>query len=57
MTARIKQAGLPLLAVALTTGVIGYILGGTREQRETNAQAAARSTASPVKANVDRDAY
>ena len=38
---RIKQAGPPVLIVALIAGVIGYILGCTSEQRTTDSQAQA----------------
>jgi ribonuclease Z len=59
---RIKQTVPPLLVVTLIAGLIGYILGCTREQRESNAEAAAEATAaaveqySPVKAR-NRDFY
>ncbi len=56
----IRQAGPPVLVVTLIAGLIGYILGCTREQRESNAQAAAEAAAdtqySPVKARA-RDFY
>ena len=39
--ARIKQAGPPVLIVALITGLIGYILGCTSEQRARDTQARA----------------
>ncbi len=39
---RIKQTGLPVLIVALASGLIGYIIGCSREQREQNAQATAQ---------------
>jgi len=41
---RIKQAGLPVLVVAVIAGLIGYIIGCTREQRDRDAQASAQET-------------
>ncbi len=38
---RIKQAGPSVLAVALIAGFIGYILGCTKSQRESDSQAKA----------------
>jgi ribonuclease Z len=46
---RVKRTGLPLLLVAVVTGVIGYILGCTQEQREKNAQTVAQETTSAAK--------
>ena len=42
---RIKQAGPPVLIVALIAGLVGYIIGCTRAQRERDAQALAQDTA------------
>lgn len=42
---RIKQAGPPVLLVALIAGLIGYIFGSTREQREMVASAQTKSLA------------
>ena len=47
---RIKQAGPSVLAVALIAGIIGYILGCTRSQRESDSQA----NASQVNKAVDK---
>jgi ribonuclease Z len=41
---RIRQAGPPVLVVALIAGLIGYIIGCTREQRDRDAQARAQET-------------
>jgi ribonuclease Z len=41
---RIKQAGPPVLAVALIAGIFGYILGCTQEQRERDAQTLAKQS-------------
>jgi hypothetical protein len=41
---RIRQAGPPVLVVALIAGLIGYIIGCTREQRDLDAQARAQET-------------
>ncbi len=40
--ARFKQAGPSVLIVALIAGVLGYIIGCTREQREQDSQAQAQ---------------
>jgi ribonuclease Z len=45
--ARIKQAGPSVLVVALIAGLIGYIIGCTREQRDRDAQAQAEDTTTP----------
>ncbi len=39
--ARIKRAGPPVLIVAVVAGIIGYILGCTRTERERESQALA----------------
>ena len=41
---RIRQAGPPVLVVALIAGLIGYIIGCTREQRARDAQSRAQET-------------
>ena len=41
---RIRQAGPPVLVVALIAGLIGYIIGCTREQQFRDAQARAQET-------------
>ena len=38
---RIKQAGPPVLVVAIIAGVIGYIIGCTRAEREGQSEARA----------------
>ncbi len=43
--ARIRQAGPPVLIVALIAGLIGYLFGCTRGQRERVAQAQETETA------------
>jgi len=42
---RIKQVGPTVLIVTLIAGLIGYIIGCTHEQRESNAQAVAEGAA------------
>ena len=42
---RIKQAGPPMLIVALAAALIGYIMGCTSEQREQSARTDAQQTA------------
>jgi len=42
---RIKKAGPPVLVVALIAGLVGYMLGCTREQREQESQADAKEAA------------
>ena len=43
---RIKQAGPPILVVALIAGLIGYIIGCTQGQREQDSQVRAQETIS-----------
>ena len=38
---QIKQAGLPVVIVAVITGIIGYILGCTQSEREQQSEALA----------------
>ena len=44
---RVKQVGPPIMVVAFIAGIIGYIIGCTREQREQTSQVRAQETASP----------
>ena len=66
---RIRQAGPPVVVIALIAGLVGYIIGCTREQRQQEVQARTQETKttndadqsaveqhSPVKARA-RDFY
>ena len=48
---RIQQAGSPLVILALITGLIGYVLGSTREQ---SAEASARAQNTEQSASEER---
>jgi ribonuclease Z len=53
---RIKQAGPSVLAVAIIAGVIGYIVGCTQSQRESNSQAdAAQQDPTESKADAQQN--
>ena len=53
--ARIKQAATPVLVVALIAGLVGYILGCSREQREKEVQANAQETAATNDGNKNAE--
>ncbi len=54
---RIKQVGPPVLTVAFIAGIIGYILGCTRSQRESDSLAkAAQQDQTELKADVQPSA-